>query len=89
MGRCGREPEPSPETSSKEDEAALPAGKTFTVSQWITVKGEGEWAQDKDSGSWLCAMSEEGELYVTADATAPAKPKPRTNRWAAPHQPCL
>eukprot|EP01043_Picozoa_sp_COSAG02_P131082 COSAG02_NODE_68853_length_217_cov_1.923729_1_plen_55_part_01 len=31
---------------------------------WVLYQGE--WAQDKDSGKWLCAMNEGGELYVTA-----------------------
>lgn len=48
------------------DEAALPAGQTFEISQWIVVEGQGEWVQDKGSSKWLCGMSEEGELYVTA-----------------------
>eukprot|EP01043_Picozoa_sp_COSAG02_P075304 COSAG02_NODE_15462_length_1168_cov_4.595884_2_plen_139_part_01 len=46
--------------------AALATGQAFEVSNWVAVEGQGEWAQDKDSGKWLCAMNEGGELYVTA-----------------------
>jgi hypothetical protein len=39
--------EPAGEDDSPEGAAALDAGQTFDVSQWVVVEGRGEWAQDK------------------------------------------
>ena len=90
-------PEPKDDGDEEGREAAgdhadgagvLAAGQTFEVSNWVVVKGQGEWAQDKGSGKWLCAMNEEGELYVTAKDAQQTRSQGRTKAKSAAEEVC-
>lgn len=74
------------EHENSEGTSVLGAGQTFEVSQWVVVEGQGEWAQDKGTGSWLCAMTEEGELQVTAKDAQQTRSQGRAKAISAAEQ---